>query len=152
TKLLRDGQFPEQAFTNALQSSLADVEAGLRRYLKNGRFVAMECVLSTDVSSPKAMSTRGLTPVETLFRLGKELLLIDRLDAAESQFTQARKLAPASPFPYEGLGLLAAERDRHEEAARDLKEALQLGASSFQAHYFYAREKFTLSGDAQGRF
>jgi Flp pilus assembly protein TadD len=152
TKLLREGQLPEQAFTNALQSSLADVETGLRRYLKNGRFVAVECALSTDVSSPKAMGTRVLTPVETLFRLGKELLDIDRFDAAEAQFTQARKLAPASPFPYEGLGLLAAEHDRHEEAVRHLKQALQLGASSFLAHYYYAREKFTLTGDAQGRF
>jgi tetratricopeptide (TPR) repeat protein len=152
TRLLREGQLPEQAFTNALQSSLADVEAGLRRYLKNGRFVAVECALSADVSAPKAMTTRGLTPVEILFRLGKELLCIDRFDAAESQFTQARKLAPASPFSYEGLGLLAAERDRHDEAVRNLKEALQRGAFSFQAHYFYAREKYALTADPQGRY
>jgi tetratricopeptide (TPR) repeat protein len=152
TKFLRDGQLPEEAFTNALQSSLANVEAGLRRYLKMGRFAPVDCVLSADVSSPKAMSTRVLTPVETLFRLGKEVLDIGRFDAAEAQFTQARKLAPASPFPYEGLGLLAAERDQHEQAVRDLKEALQLGASGFEAHYYYAREKFAMTGDSQGRY
>ena len=54
--------------------------------------------------------------METYFRLGDELLRIDRPDAAEKYFTQAQKLAPASPLPYEGLGLLAAQRGQHDEA------------------------------------
>src|ERR1035438_448367 len=60
-----------------------------------------------------------------------ELFRINRPDAAESYFKQAQKLAPASPLPYEGLGLLAAERGQHVEALRDLKDALQHGSTSF---------------------
>ena len=37
TQLLRQGQFPEQAFTNALQTTLPAMETELRRYLKRGR-------------------------------------------------------------------------------------------------------------------
>ncbi|MGO9586558.1 MAG: tetratricopeptide repeat protein [Limisphaerales bacterium] len=152
TQLLRAGQFPEQAFTNALQSSLPAVETELRRYLRQGRFAPIELALPTDVSSPITLTTRNITPVETYFRLGDELLRIDRPDTAELYFTQAQKLAPASPLPYEGLGLLAAERKQHDAALRDLQEALQRGSTSFLAYYVHAREKYRLTADAQDRY
>ena len=49
--------------------------------------------------------------MEIYFRLGDELLRIDRLDAAGDFFDRAEKIAPAGPLPYEGLGLLAMERN-----------------------------------------
>jgi Flp pilus assembly protein TadD len=90
--------------------------------------------------------------VETWFRLGDELLRIDRPDDAESYFAQARKLAPASPLPWEGLGMTAARRERHEEAVRNLGESLQRGSDSFLAHYVYAREKYRLTADSGNRY
>jgi len=110
TQLLRQGQFPEQAFTNAMQTTLPVMETELRRYLKAGRLTPIELALKADISSPITLTTRPITPVENYFRLGDELLRIHRPDAAEVYFKQAQKLAPASPLPYEGLGLLAAER------------------------------------------
>ena len=104
TPLLLEGQFPEQAFTNAMQTSLPAVEAELRRYLRQGRFTPIERALPADISSPVTLTTRTITPVENYFRLGDELLRIRRPDAAESYFKQAQKLAPASPLPWEGLG------------------------------------------------
>ena len=152
TRLLREGSLPVPAFTNALQSPLGVVEAELRRYLQRGRFAPIELTLRADVSEPKALALRAITPVETYFRLGDELLRIGRLDAAESYFTRVQKLAPASPLPYEGLGLLAAEREMHEEALHRLQEALQRGSTSFLAHFAYAREKYRLTADAQDRY
>jgi tetratricopeptide (TPR) repeat protein len=149
--LLLQGQLPEQAFTNALQSSLPAVEAELRRYLRQGRFTPIELVLAADISSPITLTTRLINPVENYFRLGDELLRINRPDTAELYFTQAQKLAPASPLPCEGLGLLAAQRGRHDEALRNLKEALQRGSTSFLAFYIYAREQYQLTADAQDR-
>jgi tetratricopeptide (TPR) repeat protein len=151
TQLLREGQLPEPAFTNALQTTLPAVETELRRYLRQGRFAPIELALPTDISSPITLTTRSITPVETYFRLGDELLRVDRPDAAELYFTQAQKLAPASPLPYEGLGLLAAGQGKHDEAMRDLKEALQHGSTSFLAFYIYAREQYQLTADAQDR-
>jgi tetratricopeptide (TPR) repeat protein len=149
--LLSQGQLPEQAFTNALQTSLSAVEAELRRYLKNGRLAPMELSLRANVSSPVTLTTRTITPVENYFRLGDELLRIRRPDAAEAYFQQAQKLAPASPLPYEGLGLLAAEREQHDAALQNLKAALQHGSTSFLAFYIHAREKYQLTADAQDR-
>jgi tetratricopeptide (TPR) repeat protein len=152
TQLLQKGQFPVQAFTNALQTTLPAVETELRRYLKRGVFTPIDVPLPAYLSSAITVNTRVITPVETWFRLGDELLRINRPDAAGSYFTQAQKLAPASPLPYEGLGLLAAERGKSDEAARCLKEALQRGSTSFLAHYIYAEEKYRRTADSQDRY
>jgi len=135
-----------------LQTTLPAVETELRRYLKRGQFTPIELALPTGVSSPISLTTRSITPVEIYFRLGDELLRVDRPDAAELYFTQAQKLAPASPLPYEGLGLLAAEEEKHDEALRDLQEALQRGSTSFLAYYVNAQEKYRLTADAQDRY
>jgi tetratricopeptide (TPR) repeat protein len=152
TGLLREGQLPEHAFTNALRTPLPVMEIQLRRYLQRGSFAAIRLSLPANVSSAKTVSTRLITPVETWFRLGDELLRIDHPDDAESYFAQGRKLAPASPLPWEGLGMTAARRERHEEAVRNLGESLQRGSDSFLAHYVYAREKYRLTADSGNRY
>jgi tetratricopeptide (TPR) repeat protein len=152
TELLRQGQLPEPAFTNALKVSLPAVEAELRRYLRQGRFNPVELALKSDISAPVTLATRPLLPVEIYFRLGDELLRVQRPDAAETYFQQAQKLAPASPLPYEGLGLLAAGREQTDAALRYLSEALRRGSTSFLAHYVYAREKYRLAGGSGERY
>jgi len=152
TPLLRQGQSPVQAFTNALQTALPAVEAELRRYLRQGRFIPIDLPLPADVSSAVVLTTRTITPVETYFRLGDELLRIDRLDAAGQYFVQAQKLAPGSPLPYEGLGLLAVDRGQHDDALRNLKEALARGSTSFLAYYIYAREQYRRTADSENRY
>ena len=151
-KLLREGQLPVPAFTNALEMTLPAMETQLRRYLERGKFAPIPLVLPTDLSYVKGLTTRAITPVETCFHLGDELLRIDRLDAAEKYFAQAQKLAPASPLPCEGLGLLAAQRARHEEALRHLREALLRGSTNFLVHYVCAREQYRLTADSQNRY
>ncbi len=150
TALLREGQAPVQAFTNALQTSLPAVESELRRYLSRGQFAPIQFNLPENVAGGKTFITRNLTPVENYFRLGDELFRIDRLDDAQKFFAAAQKLAPASPLPYEGLGLLAVRREQSDEAVHELKESLLRGSGSYLAHYFYAWEKFRLAADAQG--
>ncbi len=146
TPLLRQGQSPEQAFTNALRTTLPEMEAQLRLYLARGRFKPLELTLRTSLETPRTFVTRGLTPMEVYYRLGNELLHIGRLEAAESYFMAARRLAPASPLSYEGLGLLAARRGQSEAAVRYLHQAMQLGPLNFLGHYIYAREKYLLTG------
>ncbi len=148
--LLLEGQAPVQAFTNALQTTLPAVESELRRYLTRGRFAPIQFTFPENVAGGKIFITRNLTPVENYFRLGDELFRIDRSDDAQKYFTDAQKLAPASPLPYEGLGLLAIRREQTDETLREFTAALQRGSSSFLAHYLYAWEKFHLAADAQG--
>jgi len=152
TTLLREGEPPTQAFTNALQTTLPEMENELRRYLKQSSFTPLQIALSANISAAKILTTRILTPVEIYFHLGDELLRINRLDDAQNYFTQAQKLAPASPLPYEGLGLLAAEREQPTETLRELKEALQRGSASYLVHYIYASELYQTTADAQDRY
>ena len=152
TTLLLAGQPPEQAFTNTLRITLPAMEDELRRYLQRGVFDPIKLQLPADVSATVYANTRSLTPVEIYFRLGDELMRIDRPNAAESFFARAQKLAPASPLPYEGLSLLAAERGQHDEALNDLAAALQRGSTSFLVHYSYAQEKYRLTADSQDRY
>ena len=84
TPLLRQGQPPEQAFTNALRTTLPAMETELRSYLAAGRFKPLELALPATLESARAFATRGLTPTEVCYRLGDELLHIGRLEAAES--------------------------------------------------------------------
>ena len=152
TELLEQGETAEQAFTNALGVSLAAMENELWRYAKAGRYVPIVLKLPENLSSPIAVANRRLTPVEVLYRFGDELLRIDRPEAAQSCFEQAQKLAPASPLPYEGLGLLASQRDDPNDAINELQRALQLGSTSFLAHYEFAQEKYHLTSVGDDRY
>ena len=151
TALLRQGRLPVPAFTNAMQATLPAIESGLRRYLERGVFAPVDLSLASDISAPISLATRYLTPVEVDFRLGDELLRIDRLDAAEARFIRAQKIAPASPLPEEGLGLLANVRGQHELALSHLKAAIQMGSTSFLTYYVCALEEFQATAEAEDR-
>jgi tetratricopeptide (TPR) repeat protein len=148
TALLRQGQLPEQAFTNALRITLQGMENLLRGYLERGRFEPLNLTVNADLSAPRALGMRNISPVETCFRLGDLLMRVSRLDEAGQYFEQGQKIAPKSPLPFEGLGLLASERKNHDEAMRQLSAALEHGSISFLAHYGYAREKLRRSAES----
>jgi len=152
TTLLRRGQETEQAFTNAFGKPLSVAEKELREYSHEGRFEPLTMMVRANLLSAQPMATRGLVRVEVCYRLGDALLRVGRLEEAESYFLQAKKFAPASPLPYEGLGLLAAERDDHEQALSSLNEAIDRGSTSFLAYYIRAREKFRLSAKAPNTY
>jgi len=149
--LLHQGQLPTDAFTNALQSSLPAMAAQLHRYLLRGQFRPIELVVSTNLAALIPSKVRSVAPAEVCFRLGNELLLIGRLEDAEPYFVSARKLAPASPLPEEGLGLLAARRGQTDAALQNLQSAIARGSGNFLIYYTYAREKYHAQADAEGR-
>jgi tetratricopeptide (TPR) repeat protein len=148
TGLLRQGQGPLQAFTNAFRVPAAVVERELQQYLKREKLDSLDLVLNTDLTAPRALSRRPITASETCFRLGDQLLRVRRPDAAQSYFERARELAPRSPLPFEGLGLLASERDQPTQALQYLDDAMQRGPVSFLAHFIYAKEKFRLAAQS----
>ena len=141
TTLLRAGQEPVAAFTNALQSPLPVIQAGLRAYLARGVFHPVDLALATNLAGPVNIATRRLAPAEIECRLGDELMRINRRQDAAACFNAARRLAPASPLPEEGLGLLASAEHRHDEALRHLQSAVQMGSDNFLVHYTCAYEE-----------
>lgn len=152
TPLLQAGQPPDKAFINAMHVTLPQMDAELRRYLARGNFAPVTLTLPLSISSPRLLGTRPVTPVEVYFRLGDELLRINRLPEAQWYFEQAQKLAPASPLPAEGLGLIAVERDQPDAALRQFAESRRLGSKSFLVYFDSARERYQLTTDAQGRY
>lgn len=152
TELLQAGENPEAAFTNALGVSLPEMEGLLHQYLAAGQFAPMALPLKSALSGAVYVTRSAVTPVAVYFRLGDELMRIGREDTAQEYFDRAKRLAPKSPLPYEGLGLLAADRNQTSDSLADLTTALQLNSTSFLAHYMYAREKYQLTSDGQNRY
>jgi tetratricopeptide (TPR) repeat protein len=152
TTLLHQGLLPTEAFTNALQTPLPFMQAQLQRYLLRGQFRPINFLLSTNLSALIATkAARSLTPAEVAFRLGDELLQIGRLDDAEPHFVTARTLAPASPLPEEGLGLLAARLEQTDAGLQHLQAAIARGSWNFLVYYVYAEGKYHALADAEGR-
>jgi tetratricopeptide (TPR) repeat protein len=152
TPLLKQGEMPEEAFTNALGVSLPVMQNALQGYLKRNEIDPIVLKLSGNLSAPVNVSSRAVTPVEILFRFGDEQLRIGRLDSAQDWFAQAQQLAPLSPLPWEGLGLLASQRGDSGSAVGDLQQALHLGSDSFLAHYIYAQEKYHLTASGNDMY
>jgi len=150
--LLRQGQLPQQAFTNALKSPVAVLEKQLRSYAQRPKLESLDLSVTTDLTMPQPISIRPLSPVEISFRLGDELFRIGRSDAAQLYFLHAEKLAPRSPLPMEGLGFIAAERGSLDESLRFLGNALERGSVSFLAHYVYAAQKFKQGSRSTGYY
>jgi tetratricopeptide (TPR) repeat protein len=145
--LLSQGERGEVAFTNAFGMSLARMDVELHQYLERGKFEPLRLGLTANLPPDPASFTRKLPPVEVSFRLGDEQLRVGQAESAEAYFLQAQKLAPKSPLPFEGLGLLAAEREQAEQSVQFLEEALKHGSTSFLAYYIYARAKFKLTAN-----
>ncbi len=145
TPLLRQGLSPEAAFTNAFRASLPAMEAELRHYLSQSNFNTLDLAVQGNLDAGRSLLWRPLKPGEVSFHLGDELMRIGRFESAEEYFLTAQRLAPASPLPYEGLGLLAAARNQPAESVRQLNEAMQRGPVSFLALYTLAREKYRLT-------
>jgi tetratricopeptide (TPR) repeat protein len=152
TTLLRQGQVADQAFTNSFQVSLPTVEQELRAYLQREHFVSLDLVVKADLTAPWGLVTRSISPAEVSLRLGDQLMRVGRLEEAAAYFSEAQKQAPTSPLGYEGMGLLAAARHQPDEAVSYLRLALDRGSRSFLAHFTYARARFQLTADPQGRY
>jgi tetratricopeptide (TPR) repeat protein len=152
TTLLRQGQAPEQAFTNAFKVPAIVIERELRRYHERGKFPPYQFLFATDLTAPRVLSTRPLTSAEVCFRLGDQLLRVGRSESAAAFFEQSCKSDPKSPLGYEGLGLLAAEQKRSADAIHYFQESFQRGSSNFLAYFLSAREKYRRTSQAPDTF
>jgi tetratricopeptide (TPR) repeat protein len=150
--LLRQGQPPEQAFTTVFNAPGQVIEKELRSYAKRPKLESLDLSVTADLTMAQPIAIRPLGSVEVCFRLGDELFRVGRSDAARIYFLHGEKLAPRSPLPSEGLGLIAADRNATEEAIRLLGQALQRGSISFLAHYIYAAQKFKLASQSADYF
>ena len=151
TPLLRLGQTPAQAFTNATATSpLPAIEADFRRYLTRGQFDSLSCrrfrgfVRAPPGCHPPHRSRGDLFPprrrVAPHQSLRRRRILFHR-----SRKTRAQQPAFALRRV---LGLLSAEREKPDGSHAPIAGSSARGSTSFLAHYVYAQEKFHLQGDS----
>ena len=148
--LLRQGQLPTEAFTNALQTSLPEMQAQLRRYLLRGQFPPINLVVSTNLSAPIATQVRSVAPAEVCFRLGDELLLIGRLEEADPvRQKPASWRRPVRCRRGPGIAGRAARANRRGLAVFTGRHGPRLGKLPGLPHY--AQDKYRATADAEGR-
>lgn len=145
TARLKNGEEPLEALTRALGVTAAALENGLQQYLMRPALDHIELLLDREVPAPTAALARPLSKAEAAVRLGNQLLRVQQVDKAEAYFQYARTLAPASPLPFEGLGILASASDKPPQALENLERAIELKSASFLTHYLYGREKLRTS-------
>lgn len=141
TTRLRAGEEPVSAFTNALQTTLPALQNRLYHYLARNTFTPLYLTLPTNLASTVRITVRPLPPAEVCFRLGDELMRINRASAARTYFNQGHDFDPRNPLPEAGLGLLAGQANEHHAALRHLEAAVQLGADSYLVLYACALEE-----------
>ncbi|MEI7731008.1 MAG: tetratricopeptide repeat protein [Verrucomicrobiota bacterium] len=152
TRLLRTGMGPVPAFTSAFKTSLPAMERELRGYLARSKFEPATIRTSTQLAALQAVITRKLTPGETAFMLGKLLLQTGRDNDAGRYFEMAKRLQPNAPYGYEGLGMLAGERENSRLAVQQLEQAVQLGARNYSVYYQLGHHRLFRTEGAGGTF
>ncbi len=152
TVLLSQGRALTEAFTMAFHVTLPAMDKQLKDYLERGKFEPLTLTIGSDLTASQVISTRRIAPVEIWFHLSDQLMRVGRLESAEACLKHAILVAPKSPLGYEGMGLLAAEADKPDLAVNDLQEALDLGSTSYLAHYTYASERLKLSAASKDEY
>ncbi len=77
--------------------------------------------------------------------LGQEYRKIDRLDAAEQEFTSAFELNPHEGAPLIQLGEMYLDKNNFQRAAEVLSKAIRVAPGSAIAHYGLGRARYGLS-------
>lgn len=127
----------DQAFTQAFKSDMVVVEKQLRAYVgNNGYTINVYTLASTEGETE--MSLKPVSDSEAQYYLGNLLARTNRLDEGEALFRQAIALDPEMPRSYEGLGFIATNRNRMDEAMEQFKQAATRGSKNHLAHYYYA--------------
>ncbi len=135
--LFERGEDPEEAWRHAFSIDLETLGPALQEYAFSGKLPTAELSVAK-VSPPVIQSQRELSPAEVLAYRGDLLAHIGHASAATELLLKAirldRKLAPA----FASLGLLEFRQQNWDDAERYLATAVELDATDYRAHYFYA--------------
>ena len=135
--LLDGGAKVEEAFSEAFKTDFLTLEKELRRYIEKDSYPAMLYRLKA-TEGEKEVSIRPMSDAEVQYNLGNLLMRVNRLDDAETYFSQAAALDAGLAGPHEGRGLIAMRRNKYQEAKEHFRRASALGSQNHLVHYYYA--------------
>jgi tetratricopeptide (TPR) repeat protein len=133
------GEPAAKALENSFGTSLANVEDGLKAYVRRGEFSAMRIATADPeaYASYTAMQRSSLTEGEANFYLGDLLFHINREADAERYFKQAVTLEPTLLQAHAALGQIYTYQKRYADAKKHLQRATE-SPQSYLVHYLYA--------------
>jgi tetratricopeptide (TPR) repeat protein/predicted aspartyl protease len=136
-KLLESGEATDAAFTKAFNTTYADLEKALRRYVGKDTYPGITYTLESSVQKTQVVA-RAIGEAEARCYLGDLLLRLGREKEAEDFFKQAAASDPKLSRAYEGMGSVAVHRTNYEAAKSLFRRAIELDQANHIAHYQYA--------------
>ena len=136
--LLAGGRTSEQALSEAFGDDLNEIESELQAYVslktRAGRVFKFDERLKLDAE----ITSELISEAAALAHLGDLLLHVRRNQEAEDYLRRALALEPQLAQARTSLAVLRIRQSRLDEARRELDAALEGGARSHLAHYYYA--------------
>ncbi len=137
-KLLAQGRPQEQAVAEAFAMDKMQLEANLKKYLRQSRFNYTQ-ISSQQLAINSETAVTAMSRAEVLFHLGDLLAHLEkeRWDEAEAFFREAIALAPNYAPAHAGLGYLEGKRGRVTAARSYFEKAIELEPARALTHYQY---------------
>jgi len=135
--LLDAGQDPIEAFSEAFELSLSELDRELKTYVRRDSFYIHRYKLP-ETQEKQPIEVQPLSQAETRLYLGDLLMETDRLEQAETHYLQAISLNSELATPYQSLAMVARLQNNWEKSARYLEKAAVGETDDYMTHYLYA--------------
>jgi tetratricopeptide (TPR) repeat protein len=146
--LLRDTP-PEKAFQEAFQSTYAQMEKELRKYVSQGRYMYTEVTFKNKLTFDSEMQTLPLEEADSNAYLGDLLYHTNRADDAEAFLVNSIKLKPDASMTNTTLAMVKLKQRKWDEARAYLEKAIAQDQKNHMAFYRYA---YLLSREGRDEF
>ena len=140
---------PEKAFQGAFQTSYAEMESELKKYVGRGSYQYQIIGLRNKLIFDNDMRVSPLTEAESNAYLGDLLYHNHRVDDAEPYLQTSLKLDPNSSMANTTLGMVKLKQRKFADARMYLEKAIAGDAKSHAALYQYA---YLLSREGRDEF
>lgn len=136
--LLRAGKPVEEAFPQAFQMSIDELEKDFKSYVQGARYTATAATFPQRLEFDSEMQAAPVSEAEAQAYLGDLLLHTHRLSDAEARLQQAIAMEPGLAMAHASLGMLRMHQGRFDQARQSLERAVAANAPNYLVHYYYA--------------
>ncbi|HEX3100412.1 MAG TPA: DUF1570 domain-containing protein, partial [Pyrinomonadaceae bacterium] len=137
-ELLQSEPSPEKAFQAAFQTTYADMEKQLARYVAADRYNFQEYNFVHKLEFDAAMQLSPLDEASVNAYLGDLLAHTHREDEAEPYLLAALKIQPSSSIANTTLGMMRMKQQKYEEAKKYLEAAISADQTNYRTFFDYA--------------
>lgn len=132
---LAEGQPFDRACRDILKVEPAQLERGLRRYIRDGQFMQQVATFEDRLNRLTALPLTPATEADVHAALGDLLQRLGRDEDAEAQLKRALELEPESPMAHAALGQLRVRQQRAADARDHLERAARSDSATYLTHF-----------------